>query len=191
MSIDDDRRSFMQRVARGSVLTLGFGVAGGVPALTPAQARARALAYGNLDAAQVSALELLGETILPGARELGLAHFIDHQLGVAPDDSLLIAKYFQVRPPYVDFYAGGVRAAEALASRHFDRPLAGLDGEQVHALVARLSAPGTQVDGFDAFLFYLCLRSDAVDVVYGTPQGFAQLNIPYMEHILPPEGWDG
>ena len=40
-------------------------------------------------------------------------------------------------------------------------------------------------------LFYVCLRSDAVDVVYGTPEGFRKLNIPYMEHILPPEGWDG
>jgi hypothetical protein len=26
-------------------------------------------------------------------------------------------------------------------------------------------------------------------VVYGTVEGFAKLNIPYMPHILPPEGW--
>ena len=27
------------------------------------------------------------------------------------------------------------------------------------------------------------------DVVYGTPEGFKKLGVPYMEHILPPEGW--
>jgi hypothetical protein len=46
------------------------------------------------------------------------------------------------------------------------------------------------VDGFPIFLFFMCLRSDAVDVVYGTPAGFEKLNIPYMQHILPPEGWN-
>jgi hypothetical protein len=38
-------------------------------------------------------------------------------------------------------------------------------------------------------LFYMMVRSDAVDVVYGTKEGFDQLNVPYMAHIMPRERW--
>ena len=36
---------------------------------------------------------------------------------------------------------------------------------------------------------YLVLRSDAVDVVYGTMEGYAGLGIPYMPHIAPTKRW--
>ncbi|MGA8419474.1 MAG: hypothetical protein WB691_06890, partial [Pseudolabrys sp.] len=36
---------------------------------------------------------------------------------------------------------------------------------------------------------YLILRSDAVDVVYGTVEGYAALGIPYMPHIVPEKRW--
>jgi len=36
---------------------------------------------------------------------------------------------------------------------------------------------------------YLILRSDAVDVVYGTMEGYAALGIPYMPHIAPEKRW--
>ena len=36
---------------------------------------------------------------------------------------------------------------------------------------------------------YGMLRNDAVDVVYGTVEGFARLGIPYMPHILPQRSW--
>ena len=62
---------------------------------------------------------------------------------------------------------------------------------ELDGVIKQMSAPGTVVDGFPIFLFYMCLRSDAVDIVYGTPEGFRKLNIPYMQHIMPPEGWDG
>src|SRR5260221_14447518 len=38
-------------------------------------------------------------------------------------------------------------------------------------------------------LVYLILRSDAVDVVYGTMDGYANLGIPYMPHIAPTKRW--
>lgn len=186
-----DRRGFLQRIARGSVLTLSYKVAGSALTLTPAQARARAVPLRQLDDAQAVTLERLGEALLPGSASAGLVHFIDHQLGVPPNDCLLIAKYFQVPLPYRAFYAGGAAAAEKLARERYGRSLVALDDAAADALAGAMSVPGTRVEGFDAFLFYLCLRSDAVDVVYGTPQGFAKLGIPYMEHILPPEGWDG
>jgi len=36
---------------------------------------------------------------------------------------------------------------------------------------------------------YLVLRSDAVDVVYGTMDGYAALGIPYRPHIAPSKRW--
>ena len=36
---------------------------------------------------------------------------------------------------------------------------------------------------------YLLLRSDAVDVVYGTMEGYAALGIPYQAHIVPEKRW--
>ena len=36
---------------------------------------------------------------------------------------------------------------------------------------------------------YLVLRSDAVDVVYGTVEGYEALGIPYMPHIAPDKRW--
>jgi hypothetical protein len=36
---------------------------------------------------------------------------------------------------------------------------------------------------------YLLLRSDAVDVVYGTVDGYAALGIPYRPHIAPSKRW--
>ena len=36
---------------------------------------------------------------------------------------------------------------------------------------------------------YLIMRSDAVDVVYGTMEGYAALGIPYMPHIAPEKRW--
>src|SRR5438128_6336196 len=36
---------------------------------------------------------------------------------------------------------------------------------------------------------YIVLRNDAVDVVYGTMEGYAALGIPYMPHIAPTKRW--
>ena len=33
------------------------------------------------------------------------------------------------------------------------------------------------------------LRADALDVTYGTPEGFEKLGIPYMAHIMPERPW--
>ena len=36
---------------------------------------------------------------------------------------------------------------------------------------------------------YFVLRSDAVDVVFGTVEGYEALGIPYMPHIMPEKRW--
>jgi hypothetical protein len=38
-------------------------------------------------------------------------------------------------------------------------------------------------------LAYAVLRADAVDVVYGTMEGYEALGIPYMAHIAPEKRW--
>jgi len=182
------RRSFIQHSAGGVALALAYSIAGSVVLLTPAQARAKGVAQNQLPAQEIRMLEKLAEALVPGAAEAGVAHFVDHQLGVDPDDALLIAKYFQVPPPYKNFYRDGLKAAAALAMQRFNTPLLSLDAKQMHDLAGEMGQPGA---GNALFLFYLCLRSDAVDVVYGTPDGFERLRVPLMAHIMPPEDWNG
>jgi hypothetical protein len=42
--------------------------------------------------------------MVPGAKAAGIVPFVDSQIVVAPDDSLLTARYFGIEPPYGDFY---------------------------------------------------------------------------------------
>jgi len=185
------RRSFVERALQGSVLALSFTAPTGTVLLTPGEARAKDVPLRKLDEALAHELEILAETIVPGATAAGLTHFLDHQLAGDPNEALLIARYFQVALPYVDFYATGVKMANAMAQKSTGKPLANLNDSERVTLVKSMSAPGAVLDGFPVFVFYMCLRSDAVDVVYGTPEGFKKLNIPYMQHIMPPEGWNG
>ncbi|MBK6401203.1 MAG: gluconate 2-dehydrogenase subunit 3 family protein [Rhodocyclaceae bacterium] len=185
------RRQFIKAGAGGTALTLAFSVGGSVLLLTPGEARAKGIAIKYLSRPETQALEKLAETMVPGAAAAGVAHFIDHQLGVDPDDCMLIAKYFPVPQPFTTWYQRGLAAAERFASGKLNKKLVALSASQLHQLVGEMGRPGTKVGDFDLSLFYLCLRSDAVDVVYGTPKGFERLEVPYMAHIMPPEGWNG
>src|SRR5271169_6799640 len=98
------RRTFVEKALKSSALSLSFTFAGKVLLVTPAEARSRQVPLRTLSFEQARILETLGEAIVPGSPQQGLTHFIDHQLGVDPNDALLIAKYFQVAPPYIDFY---------------------------------------------------------------------------------------
>ena len=185
------RRAVIDKALKGSVLCLGFSVGGATMLLTPEEARAREVPLQKLTAEQVKVLEQLAEAMVPGSVKLGVAHFIDHQLGTTPEDSLLIAKYLQAPLPYADFYAKGLSAVTAMARRIVGKPVGNLNDTEIEQVVKEMSKGGAAVDGFPIFLFYMCLRSDAVDVTYGTPEGFKKLNVPYMQHILPPETWNG
>lgn len=190
MSIN--RREFIKRGLGGATLALAFEIGGGTLLLTPGQARAQAVPLRQLSEAEAALLERLAEALVPGAASAGVTHFIDHQLGEEPGDCLLIAKYFQVPPPYRAFYRQGVKGCDQLAQERFNKAVTALNDAQLDELIKTIGKPGTATaDGFDLSLFYLCLRSDAVDVVYGTPEGFEKLNVPYMAHIMPPEGWNG
>lgn len=186
-----NRRSFLQETGLG---LLTFSLAGTTLLLTPRQARARGADFHILRVNEVAILDALGDVLVPGAAEAGIAHFIDQQLGAEPNDCLLLARYLNVEPPYADFYRAGLQAVDKLSRRSLDKPFHELDEEAAVDVVRSFatSNPRGWPQGREAPpapLVYLLLRSDAVDVVYGTLEGFAKMNIPYMPHILPPRNW--
>ena len=101
-------------------------------------------------------------------------------------------RYLGVEAPFNGFYTSGLdalnRIARARGAEDFaslaaaDRTL--LAGEIASGKVAEWSGP-------PAPFWYFVVRSDAIDVVYGTREGFKRLGVPYMAHIEPPasEGW--
>src|SRR6516162_6092691 len=96
-----ERRDIIKGAALGA---LAF-TAGGVEVfLTARQARAQNVPFRLLKANEAETIEVLGETLVPGARAAGVAHFIDHQLSVPPGEALLEARILNVRPPYANFY---------------------------------------------------------------------------------------
>src|ERR1700761_2969608 len=95
------RRGFVKGATLGALAFSGGGVD---VLLTPNEARARNVPFRLLDGHQGETLEALGETLVPKAREAGIAHYIDQQLSVPPQESLLQARIFNFRPPFAEFY---------------------------------------------------------------------------------------
>ncbi len=182
-----DRRQFLKESGLGVAVA---SILGPAVLLSPAEARAKQLPLKVLSKAEQLTLEAAAEVLLPGAAAAGVTYFIDEQLSRDPNDSLLIARYFQVPPPYVGFYKGSVQALNGFSIALHEKPFAELDIKMQKNIIASLFPQ--QPEGWrgpPSQPFYLCLRSDAVDVVYGTMEGFAELNIPYMAHIEPPAKW--
>ena len=191
MSNTNSRREFIAHgAAAGGVCLLTFTLSGCAARLTPAQARAAQVPLRTLAADDMTTVNALGETLLPGSAAAGLAHYLDHQLSGDPADSMLMIKYLGVPAPFDVFYRGGLRATETAARALYGKTFADLNSQQAGALVTQMSAG--HVDGWQgppSALFYFVLRNDAVDVVYGTQRGFELLGVPYMAHIAPPSRW--
>src|SRR6201996_9186459 len=100
-----ERRVFLKGASMGM---LAFTVAGAEILMTPGEARARAVPFRLLNADEAETIEALGETLLPGAREAGVAHFIDQQVSVTPGEALLEARIVNVKPPFIDFYRAAI-----------------------------------------------------------------------------------
>ena len=145
----------------------------------------RALTRENL-----ATLEALGEALLPGSARDGIARYVDYQLSVPLQESLLMIRYLGVRPPFTEFYRTGLVSLEAAANRQFGRRFDVLSRGESQALVTQM-AGGTLTawSGPPSALFYFVLRNDAIDVVYGTQAGFQRLAVPYMAHIVPSTPW--
>ena len=83
------------------------------------------------------------------------------------------------------FESGGRYRTEELAAT--SALLVSAQGRSLVEKIANSNPPGWA--GPPAPLVYFVVRSDAVDVVYGTPEGFDKLGVPYMQHIMPPRKW--
>jgi hypothetical protein len=181
------RRAFVKGAALG---TLAFTVGGAEILLTPGAARARGVPFRLLKANEAETIEALGETLVPGARAAGIAHFIDHQVSVPAEEALLEARIMNVRPPYVNFYRAAVGAVDRAAQALHGRSFAALSTVEQREFVNLMRQ--NKIDGWQGpaggFVYFL-LRSDAVDVVYGTVEGYEALGIPYMPHIAPEKRW--
>ncbi|HSP49792.1 MAG TPA: gluconate 2-dehydrogenase subunit 3 family protein [Pseudolabrys sp.] len=183
-----ERRALM----KGAALSALAFTAGGVEVLlSPRQARAQNIAFKTLNADHVATLEALGDTLVPGSKQAGISHFVDQQLSVPPGEALLEARILNIRPPYANFYRAALGAIDkASRAQNADRGFAQLNDGERHAFVDLMRQ--NKVEGWQGPpgpFVYLVMRSDAVDVVYGTMDGYAALGIPYMPHIAPEKRW--
>ena len=184
---DLQRRVFLKGAGMG---LFAFTLGGVEILMSPGEARARGVPFRTLKAEEAETLEALGETLLPGAREAGVAHFIDQQVSVTPGEALLEARIVNVKPPYINFYRAAISGIDRAATARSGKRFAALGATEQHDFIDALRQ--NKIDGWQgppAGLVYFVLRSDAVDVVYGTMEGYESLGVPYMPHIAPEKRW--
>jgi len=176
---------------KGAALaSLAYTVGGAEVLLSPREAHAQGVPLKVLTADERAALEALGETLLPGARDAGLAHYVDQQLSADPSESLLLARALGVMPPYANFYRAGLAGLDQSSRRAHGMTFAELAADKRAELVEQIrQKPPEGWSGPPSPFFYFVSRGDAVDVYYGTVEGFERLGIPYMPHIIPIKRW--
>jgi Gluconate 2-dehydrogenase subunit 3 len=183
-----ERRAFIKGAALGA---LAFTVGGVEVMLTPSEARAQGVPLRTLTAEQAATLDALGETLVPGAKQAGITNFVDQQISGPAEEALLEARILNVKPPYANFYRAALGAVDrASQALNGGRRFAQLYEAEQRDFVNNMRQ--NKVEGWQGppggFVYFL-LRSDAVDVVYGTMEGYAVLGIPYMPHIAPTKRW--
>jgi len=184
---DIGRRGFVKGATLGA---LAFTVGGAEIIMAAAEARARGVPFRLLDAHQGETLEALGETLVPTARESGIAHFIDQQLSVPPGEALLEARIVNIKPPFVNFYRAAIGGVDKASTARSGKRFAALSALEQYDFIDQLRQ--NKIEGWQgppAGQVYFVLRSDAVDVVYGTMEGYESLGVPYMPHIAPDKRW--
>lgn len=178
-----NRRDLLNRSAAGFVLA---SVAGTLGWMSPAEAQARGAAFRLLNPSEAAWVAGLGEAIAPPARTAGLAHYLDHHLAAPPAESLLALRYLDVPPPYADFYRP---ALASLARLHGPLPPVSGDARWADILASLAGPDPTGWQGPPAGFFLFAIRLDAIDIAYGTREGFARLGIDYLAHIEPETDW--
>ena len=185
---DIERRAFMKGAGLGA---LAFTVSGVEVMLTPGEARAQGVPFRLLKANEGETIEALGETLVPGARKAGVAHFVDQQLSVPAGEALLEARILNVKPPYANFYRAAIGAIDRASVAHRGgRRFAQLSATEQNEFVNLMRQ--NKIEGWQGppgGFIYFVMRHDAVDVVYGTMEGYESLGIPYMPHIAPEKRW--
>lgn len=183
-----ERRELLKRGLMGAMV---FKLGGVSVMLSPRQARAQNVPLQIFDEGEAALLEALGETLVPGAAEAGYVHYLDSQLSISPTDTLLMIRYLDVVPPYVDFYRGAIAAVEGYAKLRRQASFADLSPGDRAALIGEFAGenPAEGWSGPPSPFVYFVLRADAIDVAYGTRAGFLRLGVPHMAHITPDPEW--
>ncbi len=184
-----NRRKFHK--ASGAVL-LAYAVGGDLLLLSPAKPQEQKVPYQILTEEEAGLLELLSEAIVPDAQKSGISHYIDHQLAAPKADNMLILKYLGVPHPQVNFYRQALLAFKKSCPLFQKKNITDVTASELQDYVKLMiqQNPPDWHDAPPAPFFYFTLRSDAIDVTYGTMEGFSKLNIPYMAHIEPAgKGW--
>lgn len=180
------RRRFVSRMIPTTFLTGLFmrGLSRNAEAKTVEQTRYQIFSHDQADA-----LAAWCNVIVPGAHQAGVAKFVDQNLSGDRASSLLLLRYLDA-DDMVGFYRNGLLGIDAESRHRFGQPFAQLTDPRRKELIAAAAASDMQVwHDPDPNFFYFISRSDAVDVVYGTEAGFADLGIPYLAHIPPPKPW--
>jgi len=184
-----DRRRMLKTAMIGA---MSFKLGGCDVTTTPREAKSLGADLQSLSTNEARTLDRLGEVLLPGAQEAGFSHFIDAQISNAPGDFLSMLRYMDWPPPYKSFYTDGLAALDSLSHERHRDSFAEISANNATELVRAISAgnPSGWVDQAPPPpLFYFITRSDAVDIVYGTKEGFDRLDIAYLGHIDPVESW--
>jgi hypothetical protein len=182
-----ERRAFMKGAAIGA---LAFSVGGAEVLLTPQQAHAQGIPLKVLSAAEAKSLEAVSETLVPNARTAGIANFIDQQCAVPPHQALLSLRIANARPPFVNFYRAALTEIDRQCSAQHGKAFAELGAAEQREFINLLrQAKHADWKGPAQGQIYGIFRDDAVDVVYGTVEGFERLGVPYMPHVLPTARW--
>lgn len=142
-----------------------------------------------LDPHQIETLCAWCELLVPGARAHGVGDFVRSQLNKPHAEARLLLRYLGWPPPYGAFYAGGLAALDGASQQAFGRRFIELAPAEQGQVLGGVMSGGLQWAGPPAELFYFLTRSDGVDVVYGTKEGFARLDFPYQPLIDPPSPW--
>jgi hypothetical protein len=182
-----ERRAFVQGAGLG---TLAFVVGGAEVLLTPRQAHAQGVPLRTLTAEQAATLDAMGEALVPGAKAAGISNFVDQQISIPADEALLQARILGVRPPFANLYRAALGAIDGAAEKTKGRKFAQLDADEQREFINLMR--GNKIadwHGPPGPFVYTVLRSDAVDVVYATMEGYAALGVPYMPHIAPTKRW--
>jgi hypothetical protein len=181
-----DRRHLLK--AGGA--SLAMTAAAPLSLFDPRVARAKGEPFKVLSADEVKTVESLSDALVPGAREAGVSHYVDHELA-SPSPRLLL-RFAQLRGPLAPYYHGALAAFAASMTAQGKGAFSSLSPDAQHTVIEALRT-GTikpwDAGAVPAPVFYGMMRNDGVDVVYGSAEGFKHLDMPYMPHIMPKTTW--
>lgn len=181
-----DRRSLLKVGGASLALT----AAAPLSLFDPRVARAQGIPFKVLSPDEVTTIEALSDALVPGARDAGVSHYIDHELA-SPSPRLLL-RFAQLRGPMAPYYRAALAAFAKSTTAQGNGAFPALSPDAQRTVIEALRT-GTikpwDTGAVAAPVFYGMMRNDGVDVVYGSVEGFKNLDIPYMPHIMPKTTW--